>query len=98
MSSVWFVSPPEGISEDEFSFEQRKTFFFQLLKMLMERKKIYLAANGKPLKGTINEQLNRLRAAFPLNEKGLYHGLWFTFDECPGGIVWIHENGYEDWT
>ncbi|MEB7600594.1 DUF596 domain-containing protein [Raoultella terrigena] len=24
--------------------------------------------------------------------------MWFTFEECPGGIVWIHENGYEDWT
>ncbi|MBC4040336.1 DUF596 domain-containing protein [Klebsiella pneumoniae] len=24
--------------------------------------------------------------------------LWFYEDDCPGGIVWIHDSGYEDWT
>ncbi|MDM9677101.1 DUF596 domain-containing protein [Raoultella planticola] len=24
--------------------------------------------------------------------------MWFTFEECPGGIVWIHGDGYEYWT
>ncbi|MDE4643036.1 DUF596 domain-containing protein, partial [Klebsiella variicola] len=25
-------------------------------------------------------------------------GFWFLTEKCPGGIVWIHDNGYEDWT
>lgn len=24
--------------------------------------------------------------------------IWFYEEECPGGLVWIHEDGYQDWT
>ncbi|BEO76970.1 hypothetical protein SMTE4_29400 [Serratia marcescens] len=27
-----------------------------------------------------------------------FDGFWFLTEECPGGIVWIHDSGYEDWT
>ncbi|CAI0914272.1 DUF596 domain-containing protein [Serratia proteamaculans] len=27
-----------------------------------------------------------------------FDGFWFLTEECPAGIVWIHDSGYEDWT
>lgn len=97
--ALWGVScPNDQIWNDEFPFEEKRNYFFSFLREFMERGKIKLANHGEFLDGTIDEQINLFINAFPENEEGLVHGLWFTFDECPGGIVWVHENGYLDWT
>ena len=31
-------------------------------------------------------------------EEDAFDGFWFLTEKCTGSIVWIHENGYEDWT
>ncbi|VDR27507.1 Uncharacterized protein conserved in bacteria [Raoultella terrigena] len=31
-------------------------------------------------------------------EENAFDGFWFLTEKCPGGIVWIHGNSYEDWT
>ncbi|WP_256138193.1 DUF596 domain-containing protein [Serratia quinivorans] len=48
--------------------------------------------------GSIDKQIDMYRKAMPSCEQELYYGLWFTFEECPGGAVWIHDDGYQDWT
>ncbi|WP_117076123.1 DUF596 domain-containing protein, partial [Klebsiella pneumoniae] len=27
-----------------------------------------------------------------------FEGFWFLSENCPAGIVWIHEDDYQDWT
>ncbi|MGQ8708493.1 DUF596 domain-containing protein [Serratia sp. TSA_198.1] len=98
LSTLWYVTPPEKYSEKNFTFDQRKEFFLLLLRMLLEDGKIKLAAHGSFLDGSFDEQITRFREALPATEEDLIHGLWFTFEECPGGIVWIHDDGYQDWT
>nr|WP_255523039.1 DUF596 domain-containing protein [Xenorhabdus sp. PB62.4] len=80
------------------SFEERQGYFFEFLERLLKDGKIKLAKHGVFLEGTIDEQLARLRAAFPETEEELYNGLWFVFEECPGGIVWVSDNGELYWT
>lgn len=100
-SSVWYVTPPEKYSEENFTFSQRKEFYLSLLKMLMENGCIKLGKHGQFLEGTIEEQINRYRAAFPKTEEEWVRRneeIWFYEEDCPGGIVWIGDDGSEDWT
>ena len=101
ISAVWYVTPPERFSEKDFNFNQRKEFFLHLLRMLLETGKIRLGKHGEFLQGSVDELISRYDAAFPKTEgewetRGEH--LWFYEDDCPGGIVWIHDSGYEDWT
>lgn len=47
-------------------------------------------------------QIIHYPSVFPKDQKEMedcaFDGFWFLTDKCPGGVVWIHENGYEDWT
>lgn len=101
MNAIWHVTPPECYG-GELNFNQRKTFFFQLLQMLLDDGKIRLASHGRYLQGSATEQISLFKKKFPKNqeemEEGAFDGFWFLTEQCPGGIVWIHENGYEDWT
>ncbi|WP_411861012.1 DUF596 domain-containing protein [Pseudomonas sp. PDM13] len=60
---------------------------------------IKLACDGVFLVGPISDQLNVLRAAWPLepSEDDLDgFGLWF-LSEAPAGLVWIDSDGREFW-
>ncbi|HAV2137810.1 TPA: DUF596 domain-containing protein [Serratia marcescens] len=101
MNAIWHVTLPECYGEEP-SFSQRKSFFFQLLQMLLEDGKIRLASHGKYLRGSTSEQISLFKHIFPKNQEEMdadaFDGFWFLTEECPGGIVWIHDSGYEDWT
>ncbi|MRS90110.1 DUF596 domain-containing protein [Enterobacteriaceae bacterium RIT714] len=81
----------------------RKRIFFELLTHLLDEKKIKLAANGVYLTGTISEQLDILKNAWPpypsddqdddLDE----FGMWFLV-KAPAGLVWLTPDGQEVWT
>ena len=101
MNAIWHVTPPECYGV-ELNFNQRKTFFFPLLQMLLDDGKIKLASHGRYLQGSSTEQISFFKKRFPKKqeemEEDAFDGLWFLTEKCPAGIVWIHENGYEDWT
>lgn len=64
--------------------------------------KIKFASRGKYLDGSIDEQISLYREKFPRSqeemEEDAFDGIWFLTEKCPGGIVWIHDYDYEDWT
>ncbi|MBC3215160.1 DUF596 domain-containing protein [Serratia fonticola] len=103
IGNLWKNIHPEGVSgEITLNFDEEKTIFLWFLRRLMEDGKIRLASRGVFLPGTIEEQMNHFEKTFPKNQEqmddGAFDGFWFLTEKCPGGIVWIHENGYLDWT
>jgi len=81
----------------------RKALFFELLQQLMTAGQVRLACNGVYLTGTVEEQLQCLKDAWPqadsddelddLDETGF----WF-LAKAPAGLVWITPEGQEVWT
>lgn len=60
-----------------------------------------LGKHGKFLEGSIEDQIARYQLAFPKTEddwKARGEDIWFYEEYCPGGVVWVHESGYLDWT
>jgi len=103
IGALWEVSCPDAdIWNDVFPFEEKKEYFFAFLQRLLEDGKIKLASRGKFLEGSVAEQIALYRERFPKNQEEMdadaFDGFWFLTEECPGGIVWIHDSGYEDWT
>lgn len=78
----------------------RVSIFFSLLERFMLEGDIKLAYNGVFLSGSVSDQLNALKAAWP-EEPGEDDldgfGFWF-LAEAPAGIVWIDSDGKEFWT
>ncbi|MFC3393739.1 DUF596 domain-containing protein [Brenneria rubrifaciens] len=102
LAAVWDVCCPNAdIWNNKFPFEERKAFFFEFLQRLMEDGKVRLANHGIFLEGTIKEQIARFKDAFPKTEeewKARDEEIWFLDDDCPGGAVWVLDDGYLDWT
>ena len=90
------------MGKEELSYKEKCDYFFELMERLLLEGKIKLASRGKYLEGSIDEQISLYRENFPKNqeemEEDAFDGFWFLTEKCPGGIVWIHDNGYEDWT
>ncbi|MFC3393738.1 DUF596 domain-containing protein [Brenneria rubrifaciens] len=100
-SGIWWSCVPEIRPQDNYPFQKRKIFFFELIQRLMEDGKIRLANHGIFLEGTIEEQIARFKDAFPKTEeewKARDEEIWFLDDDCPGGAVWVLDDGYLDWT
>ncbi|WP_254444091.1 DUF596 domain-containing protein [Klebsiella oxytoca] len=102
IDALWGVScPNEDIYNMEFPFEKQKAYFLLFLMYFLESGKIKLGKHGQFLEGTIEEQINRYRAAFPETEEEWVRRneeIWFYEEDCPGGIVWIGDDDSEDWT
>lgn len=99
LDSVFSYSIPDIIEGDkEFSFEQRKEVFFDVLSRLLKDNRIRLSRHGKFLVGSADELVEQFRQAFPQTEKELLNGVWFYDDVCPGEVVWIHDDGSWSWT
>ncbi|AEF46843.1 protein of unknown function DUF596 [Serratia sp. AS12] len=103
MVTIWENIHPDSISgEITLSFSEEKELFLWFIEHLMDDGKIKLGSDGLLLTGTIKEQVDKFRVSFPNTpeemEYGAFNGYWFLSDACPVGIVWIHENGYLDWT
>ncbi|QJW54291.1 hypothetical protein HL670_01159 [Serratia plymuthica] len=52
----------------------------------MQDGKIKLGKHDRLLDGSIDKQIDMYRKAMPSCEQEMYYGLWFTFEECPGGL------------
>lgn len=82
----------------EFSFTDRREIFLWALNRLLKDGRIKLAKHGDFLEGSIEEQLERFRQAFPHTEAEMEDGIWFFDEACPGGAVWVLEDGSLQWT
>lgn len=103
MVTIWENIHPDSLSgKITLSFYEEKELFLWFIERLMNEGKVKLGNGGEFLTGTVKEQLDRFRASFPNTpeemEYGAFNGYWFLSDACPAGFVWIHENGYQDWT
>lgn len=93
LNSVWlyFDTPggDPGFPHSLMSFAERREGFLWTVKQLFEHGFIELNRDGgAPFPGLIDEKLDALRAAFPLNDEGMEDGMWFFFPECPMGSSW----------
>ncbi|PKE29568.1 hypothetical protein CWS43_16140 [Rahnella sp. AA] len=102
MGAVWqhiSVECAHIPDNDAFRFD----VFFHLLERLMDEGKIRLASDGQFLSGTAEQQLERIKNAWPHGKpddelddpEGA--GLWF-LAKSPAGIVWLMPDGREIWT
>ncbi|GJH43407.1 DUF596 domain-containing protein [Pasteurella canis] len=79
-----------------------KEMFLELMADLMKTGELKLATQGKFLEGSIEEQIDLFRQAWPdhYDDKELEYDIdntwWITY--APAGAVWIWEDGYEEWT
>ncbi len=65
---------------------------------VIRKGRIKLAKHGKFLEGSVDEQVERFRQAFPKTEEEMEDGIWFFDESCPGGAVWVLEDGSLEWT
>ena len=94
LTNLWYSTKnyeyfgfPKVYSE---TYVGRIKLFFIIIRRLIEENKLRLAENGEFLKGTIDEQLELFKNAFPdeerMKEVDVY---WWFLDDCPAGGVWI---------
>jgi hypothetical protein len=97
IDSIWYYfDKPNGaiLKNDYINFDERREAFLWTVKQLVEHNYIRLAEMGKPknfLNGTVDENIDLLRQAFPKDDEGMHGGLWFFFDDCPVGCNWYAE-------
>ncbi|QNK34199.1 DUF596 domain-containing protein [Serratia sp. JUb9] len=101
IGTVWSAMIPENFNRENLTYEEKKLLFFEIVLRLMQDNKIKLGKCGEFLNGSAEELIAQYKSAFPKTEdewKAKHEDVWFYEDDCPGGIVWLHENGDEDWT
>ena len=86
LDAILCYSVPD-IHPAEFSFADRREIFFWALTRLLKEGRIKLA-----------KQVERFRQAFPKTEEEMEDGIWFFDESCPGGAVWVLEDGSLEWT
>jgi hypothetical protein len=97
LDSIWdYFSEPGGtvyLKHSFFAFDSRREALLWVMKRLLEEGRIKLVKMGSqaPLEGSIDEQIQRFRDAFPKNDAEMDKGLWFFSEGCPGGSAWQHE-------
>jgi hypothetical protein len=80
------------VSDDGRTFAKRREIFFYALRKMLEDGHIKLVSlwSGPSLEGSIDEQLQLYRDAFPKNDIEMDNGLWFLkAEECPAGACWL---------
>jgi hypothetical protein len=102
MGAIWqHISVECGNHPDDYLY--RKDVFFYFIRSLMVSENIKLAANGRYLSGSIEEQIDELQAAWPpypshKEDDDLDgNGMWFLV-KAPSGVVWLTPEGKEIWT
>ncbi|EOV7495899.1 TPA: DUF596 domain-containing protein [Proteus mirabilis] len=103
LDGLWAYITPDMLPSlhvicEDFSFPERKKIFFWFLKKLLHEGHLKLAKHGKFLSGSIDEQLQCFYDAFPETEEKLIDQFWFFDESCPGGAVWILQDGTLEWT
>lgn len=99
MGAIWQHMTVELLGSS-IDYTDRVNLFFSLMKRLRLKGNIRLAHDGLFLNGTIQDQLEVLKDAWPKepDEDALDgFGLWF-ITEAPVGVVWIDSDGEKFWT
>lgn len=98
MGSIWQHLSIE-LSSLELSNEEKPEIFFKILKRLITEGHIKLAAKGNFLMGDIEEQIDLIKLAWPVDpEEDDLDGFGFWFlTTPPAGIVWLTSDGQEVW-
>jgi hypothetical protein len=78
------------LKHDFSVFIERREAFLWVIKRSVEQGKIKLIGmkTDLPLEGTVEEQIERFRQAFPNSDEEMEDGLWFFYDACPAGCDW----------
>lgn len=76
-----------------FSYEEHKKLFFEVLRRLLKDGYLKLHKKGILLDGSIDEQLQKFYISFPNTEKDMEDGVWFYYDNCPAEPAWLKEDG-----
>ncbi|WP_218278094.1 DUF596 domain-containing protein [Pseudomonas sp. OV226] len=99
MGSIWQHLGVE-LSSLKISDEERAEIFLEILRRLMLGGNLKLALNGEYLSGSVNEQIEIIKLAWPIcpEEDDLDgFGFWF-LTTAPAGVVWLTPEGQEVWT
>lgn len=100
---IWKNIDPESVDGAyKLTYQEEKALYIWFISRLLKDGDIKLARHGKFLPGGIKKQIEVFEMAFPETEDDMncdaFDGYWFLSENCPAGIVWIYENGYQDWT
>lgn len=104
LNGVWAYFDAREVKKagvDAWGFQCRREMFLCVIARLMREGRLRLAKHGRFLEGDIEEQIEQFREAFPESDEAVDMGgagVWFFTEECPGGAVWIQEDGSEVWT
>ncbi|OCG41149.1 DUF596 domain-containing protein [Gilliamella sp. Bif1-4] len=90
---LWGQCSPISDEISNYSYEENKKIFFEVLSKLLKDGYLKLHKKGKLLEGSIDEQLQKLYIKFPNSEADMEDGLWFYYDNCPAEPAWIKEDG-----
>ncbi|MEJ8820416.1 DUF596 domain-containing protein [Variovorax humicola] len=94
LDAVWdYFAKPFGtrfLVHGHASFHARREAFLWVLRRLLDEHRIELVnmQTHKPIGGTVDEQVNRFRSAFPKDDAEMNNGIWFFTEACPGGSAW----------
>ena len=90
LDKIWGDICNPKICSHLINFNDRREAFLWVIKRLMEQGKIKLIGmkTDLPLEGTVKEQIERFRQAFPNSDEEMEDGLWFFYDACPAGCDW----------
>ncbi|MBA8005185.1 DUF596 domain-containing protein [Klebsiella grimontii] len=100
---LWKNIDPDSVDGAcKLTYQEEKSLYIWFIWRLLEDGEIKLARHGKFLPGSIDKQIEVFERAFSKTEDDMncdaFEGFWFLSENCPAGIFWIHENGYQDWT
>lgn len=113
LAGLWLVTDwderKQTIPKEIATFEYRKEVFLWALERLLREGRLKLAKHGKFLEGTVEEQVEAFRRAWPESEldadkrsllpgdphigSGVGMGLWFFMDDCPAEAAWRQPDG-----
>lgn len=75
---------------DVADFGERREALLWVVHRLLEDGRVDLVNmhTHVPLGGAFEDQIDRLRQAFPKDDTEMNNGIWFFTDACPGGSAW----------
>lgn len=104
LNGIW-----SQLSYDTDDFQRRTELFLWILEGLMSNGRIKLHRKGVFLSGSVEEQLQKIRKAFPLSEgdadrictnpshevpyKNFGMNVWWFLDACPASVAWRRADG-----
>lgn len=104
LNGIW-----SQLEYDTRDFPERRDLFLWILERLLREGRLKLAKHGRFLEGSVEEQVEAFRKAWPESEldadkrsllpddphigSGVGMGLWFFMDDCPGEAVWRLPDG-----